>query len=163
MRCRRLGRIEFSKQCRLERIDQECFRESAIRSVALPAALKVVQAGAFYRCEYLKQILLNPGLETLGSQGGVGVFYYTALERVLIPQHVKELGRGTFGDCRRLQTVAFEGNSALERIGDHCFTGSQIEQILLPRGLRSIGTGAFADCPALRLACTEEGCGVALN
>ena len=60
-------------------------------------------------------------------------FAGTQVERVVIPEGVREIGEGAFEGCERLESVA------------------------LPRSLRRIEAGAFAKCPSLRAVALPPG------
>ena len=76
-----------------------------------------------------------------------------AIETVIIPNTVKELGEDVFAGCKKLKKVVF--SDAIIKIPDagrydglFAYCSSLIE-VILPRYLRYIGTGAFA-CSALK-------------
>ena len=52
----------------LETIEINCFRNSGLEKVVLPASIKCVESGAFCGCEQLKSVQLNEGLEKLGEK-----------------------------------------------------------------------------------------------
>lgn len=63
-------------------------------------------AGAFAKCKQLRRVLLNEGLEKLGSEEAVngssyrgGVFAESAVERVQMPSTLAEIPERTFDEC----------------------------------------------------------------
>ena len=50
----------------LESIDRFAFFESGLKSAELPASLKKISQGTFYKCKNLKAVKFSEGLEVLG-------------------------------------------------------------------------------------------------
>lgn len=68
--------------------------------------MKQVGACAFAKCEQLRRILLNEGLEKLGPEETVNgnryegnVFAESAVERVQMPSTLVEIPERTFDEC----------------------------------------------------------------
>ena len=64
----------------------------------LPASLRTIAQGAFYKCESLKTVKFNEGLEVLGTDeypddGGrwFGVFEESSIESVELPSTLKRI------------------------------------------------------------------------
>ena len=51
----------------------------------------------------------------------------------------------------------FQNDSALEEIGNGCFSNSGIEEFQAPPDLKKIGPNAFSDCKNLKRAVLNEG------
>lgn len=142
-RCRRLQKVAFSGGCRLEKMDQKCFRETGIAKIALLSAVTDVQACAFYRCEDLCSAELNEGLETLGaSAGGCGVDFVQQVQQStdvisLLPRQTM-LGKQLLWALRQLREVRVPGG--VERVRAAWFAESGVE----------VGAWAFAQCGRLR-------------
>ena len=105
----------------------------------------------------LRSVLLNEGLETLGSdeQGDSGVFEESGVREVRFPSTLVEIGCAAFRSCERLKSVLLP--DGLRRIGANAFWGSGLETVALPPGLRSVGSGAFVTCAKLCSAELNEG------
>lgn len=52
----------------LEKICLCAFTESALEAVILPSSVKSVSYGVFAKCESLRTVTLNEGLEKLGTR-----------------------------------------------------------------------------------------------
>ena len=63
-----------------------------------------------------------------------------ALEKVELPNSIRELGNQAFCDCN-IQSVNFP--EGLERIGWECFQGNDIKAVEIPASVREIEDGAF--------------------
>ena len=84
-------------------------------------------------------------------------FQHSEIEKVIVPNSVKTLGEGAFVGCERLCEVAFEPNSHLESIGDHCFSRCGLREVTVPRNVLAIGSHAFNNCLELSQFSFEPG------
>ena len=96
---------------------------------------------------------LPDGLEVVGDEW----FRDCAVEKVVVPSSVRELGKSAFAGCRRLREVVFERDSLLELVGDFCFSECGLREVVVPRSVRRIGEGAFCGCLDLASLRFEEG------
>ncbi|WP_373939495.1 leucine-rich repeat domain-containing protein, partial [Metamycoplasma hominis] len=72
-----------------------------IESISIPGSVKEIGKYAFSGCEYLKEVILNEGLEKIGAEA----FYKTNIKSITIPGSVKEIGEGAFFNCINLKEV----------------------------------------------------------
>ena len=81
----------------------------SVRTITFPATVGTIRQDAFCRAKSLLSVVLNDGLEVLGTdeQSHSGVFQYSGLKRVRFPQTLKRLGRRTFMGCMRLRAATF--------------------------------------------------------
>lgn len=71
------------------------------------------------------------------------------VKKAVIPLNVKEIGKTSFYQCRKLETVIFKCNN-LEKIGISAFSGcSRLESITLPDSLKVINEYTFENCKKL--------------
>jgi hypothetical protein len=68
-RCPKLSNINLPEG--LVAIDQDAFRETALKSVTLPKSLKVLGDGAFKECDELSEINIPDGLSVFGDFGSL--------------------------------------------------------------------------------------------
>lgn len=141
---------------------------TSLKSVRMSSGIEDIDTGAFYDCPALEYnvyenisylgnennpyialmmsndvmataCVINENTRLISSQA----FASNALTSVTIPQSVKYLCFGAFGDCYSLSSVTFEGEGLLS-IGDYAFTTcAGLLGINLPNGLQTIGDGAF--------------------
>ena len=116
---------------KLEKIGFGCFSYSGLEGVILPESAREVCAEAFYRCEYLRSVQLNEGLQKLGAKEVVNgrecegeVFLGSALESIRLPSTLKRIEYRTFSCCENLRSIDIP--SGVECIGEKCFTDSRI-------------------------------------
>ncbi len=80
---------------------------------------------------------------------GTGAFQSSAIEFVVIPKTVKEIGYHAFGNCFFMGTVTFAPDSTLETIGASAFANNHMSSLILPNSVTSIGSNAFEGCTIL--------------
>ena len=81
--------------------------------------IKHIEGYAFAFNNNLKEIILPPNLETIGSTA----FLASGIEKIVIPKSVKAIGEVAFMDCKNLSEVIFEGKPT---IGRNAFGGDHI-------------------------------------
>lgn len=75
--------------------------------------------------------------------------YCEALETILLPQKVTEIGASAFSECTNLSSITIP-NSVLS-IGFNCFFNCiSLQNIILPNSLNTISESAFSDCTQLQ-------------
>ena len=65
LRCKRLNRVIFAKDSKLEVIGKDCFSDSGISEFLAPQSLREIGNGVFSDCKSLGRVVLNEGLERL--------------------------------------------------------------------------------------------------
>ena len=127
-------------------IGKEAFKEYDMTKLYIPECVKVIEPYGFYNGVCVTEIILNEGLQTIGSYAFSGC---EALEFIDIPETVNVLAeRGIFSDCFRLKEVNLPAN--LMQIGEEAFENcAALEKIDLPTSLTAVESGAFCNCEAL--------------
>lgn len=107
-------------------ISRFAFSETNLGNIEFPSSLRTIAQGAFYKCENLRTVKFNAGLEVLGtdeySDDGkmfYGVFEESAVECVELPYTLKELEYSAFENCKNLKSINLPNE--LTRIGKRCF------------------------------------------
>ena len=111
---------------------------------------KVVAIGgsAFYSCENLEKIILNEGLERIGSD----FIGRTAITELTVPQTVTEMPRALYGADKLKKLVFEEGIKKIpDELSDSYYTSQypKIEEVSIPESVEEIGTRAFYNCEGL--------------
>ena len=147
----------------VKRIGSFCFANcSSLNSVTLPKNLKKIEKGVFgpsyfndsFRpeferyglggCKDLKEIVLPESISVIEE----AAFWGSGLQRIAIPQNVKEISRWAFYNCQSL--VSFKATEGVKVIQDGCFSDCiSLTSIDLPKTLTEIGSSAFHNCQSL--------------
>lgn len=114
-------------------------------SVAEAAAVKDIKKSffrsnvvSFDEFRYFTSVTKIPTMAFRGS----------ALQSIVLPDSVEEIGKGAFADCASLSSVTLP--AALTSIEDTAFSGcTSLASIDIPRGVTLIGYQAFGGCSAL--------------
>lgn len=143
-----------------EEVDQSKYENIVLPGKYNGKPIKEVSSYAFRYCETLKSVDLTlcKDLETIGDN----VFYNCMnLESVNLCglSKLKTLGDGVFGGhytekTEKLQTVSFNGCSALESIGQMCFAYQDTlcsVDLSECSSLKSIGRQMFDNCSSLQI------------
>ena len=125
--CRNLTRVEFEQSgsllkvigreafygCRclrtidlpngLEEIGLRVFRESGLESITMPSSVRTICQSAFCKCPNLKRVMLNEGLEVLGTdeyapdgRPWCGVFQESGVESIEMPSTLRRIEYNAF-------------------------------------------------------------------
>ncbi|MGL6125263.1 MAG: leucine-rich repeat domain-containing protein [Metamycoplasmataceae bacterium] len=140
------------------------FSNNAIlKSIEIPAKIKVIQHSSFYNTTSLERVTFEPGsqLKTLGWSSfrksniasitlpekveamGPYSFRDTKLVSFEVPDGVKILESDTFYQVRSLDTVTFGPNTKLIDIRNNVFFDSGITKIIIPDTVAHITNNAF--------------------
>lgn len=93
--------------------------QPGILDLSYLSRIKHIEGEAFAYNLNLKEIILPPNLETIGSTA----FLASGLEKIVIPKSVKAIGDVAFMDCKDLSEVIIEGRPS---IGLNTFGGDHI-------------------------------------
>lgn len=88
----------------------------ALSKVVFPNTLTTIERLGFYNCGALSEINLPNSLTTLGY----GAFLYAGINRVVLPEGLRTMDEYAFQSCKSLEQVSIP--STLERIGYCAFT-----------------------------------------
>ena len=93
------------------------------------------------------------GVTTIADEACIFAFN---MIRVIIPESVKQIGYGAFGECYNLADVVFEGNCQITEIPDYCFAWTDLRELTIPSSITQIGFGAFDSCIELYEVCFAD-------
>ena len=142
--CRNLRRVTFGSSSRLEKIGDNCFRDTGVEEVSIPNSVRELGTFCFQGCKSLRRVTF--GSSSVLEKIGVDCFRKSGVEEVSIPDSVRELCDDCFRQCKSLRVVTFGSSSSLERIGLGCFHSSGLVQFEIPVSVREICGGAFGQC-----------------
>lgn len=150
----------------VEEIGDAAFQETGLRTVTIPAKVKVIGASVFEACYDLEEVNIVSGsqLESIGDRA----FAYCQMPRIDLPATVKTIGKEAFYYCSKLTGVDLK--DGIQTIGKRAFANcvSLSGHIYLPESITSFGgittfegvTGINsvqinADCSVQFAGCTQ--------
>ena len=117
-----------------------------VTSVRFHPSVIEVENEAFEKCNNLKGVILNEGLQKIGLWS---FCYCTSLSSITIPSTVIEIGHHSFWSCNNLREVVL--NNGLQKIGAVAFWYcTSLSSIKLPSTVTEVGSDAFYSCSSLR-------------
>ena len=123
-----------------------------ITSITVPACIKEIESGAFYRCGNLAEVIFENGVEIIGSDSDSvkGVFEgCTSLKSVKLPESLRFIGCYTFKDCAELCEIDLP--DGLERICGQTFSScKKLTTVTIPKTVTYIGSKAFEGCELIK-------------
>lgn len=152
----------------LTTIHEYAFSESGITSFTMPDSVTTVYGSICERCPNLERVVIGNGVKELGTCAGWQDFYYcpnlrevdlgssvevvgnacfgnTALTSVDLPESVRQLNYGAFGNNYDLVEVT--GGEGLEWIGEWAFCQSGLASFPFGNNLTFVSGGAFDGSP----------------
>ena len=93
----------------------------------------------------------TPNADGTGASGGM--FYKSAVEKVVLPEGLKEIPVAAFNQATKLKEVNIP--SSVTSIGINAFAGSALTNLTIPATVETIGYGAFRDMLSLTTATIE--------
>lgn len=122
---RRLEKILFTKNCKVEWIGKDAFSECVLLpGILLPPKVTVIGDRAFWRCKELKKIRFPEGLKRIGKEA----FYFCGLESLELPESLEILDEKAFFKCTQLTEVRLPTH--IRRIEKWVFHGCSRLQVL---------------------------------
>lgn len=122
-----------------------------VRTIIFPTMVRTVRNELFYNVKTLRSVILNEGLDTLGTDeyrpdGDLykGVFEESGISRIRFPSTLKRIEYGVFKTCARLKSVQLP--DGLEYIGKVSFSETCLTSIVLPNSVKKVCVQAFCHC-----------------
>ena len=104
--------------------------------VVMPDSITSTVYNTFAYCRKLKAAILSTNLERIDY----GMFTYTDVESIIVPEGVTEIDRDAF---RKSSIKNVSLPSTLTTIGMYAFSETSIESVVIPENVTSIGWAAF--------------------
>ena len=130
-------------------VEEDAFRSSSIKEIALPSYLVAIEANAFRDCNLLSEISFGnaPSLSSIGVSAFENC---TSLTKIAIPGGVETIVNSSFKNCKSLTEVIFGEDSVLNKIEAYAFFNCQaLKAFTLNSDVTEIAEFAFAQCYAL--------------
>jgi hypothetical protein len=145
-----LESIIFESGSRQTRIDESCFKDCSLKSICIPRNAEIIGKSCFYVSK-LESITFEK--ESCLTRIDESCFNGCSLKSICIPRNVEIFGKSCFASDWRnrnaLESITFESESHLVRIGDSCFSHCSLKSICIPRNVELICGSSFQSCPSL--------------
>ena len=128
----------------LTEIGPASFCYAAIRSIEIPASVRVIRGQSFALCERLASVVLPEGLEQLE---GSTFLNCTSLTSIHLPASLKSIGFSDFSGTG-LKEISFPQGLRIIPMAV-CSGCPNLTKVDIPESVREIQNGAFANCPRL--------------
>lgn len=126
-------------------IAANAFEFGLLSKLVLPGSVVTIGCQAFHDCNYLKEIVAEPGLRYIETEA---FLRDVLLSKVQLPDTVKEIGDTAFGGCKSL--VNFDAPTHLAKIGKSAFKDcNSLESVTIPKSVSIIGDSCFDNCNQL--------------
>ena len=130
----------------LTEIGTYAFYETSVKSIVIPADVKVAGNGSFANCKALDNVtFLNKTLS-----GGSSMFSgCTSLKEIVLPENMETIESSMFGGCISLEKVTFPKN--VKKLGDSAFYDcTALTEITIPDTVTEIWNSVFSGCTGLK-------------
>lgn len=109
------------------------------------APVTEIADSAFSECYFLEKLIIPDSVKIIGRQAFSAC---SALETIKLPSEIKEMRAGTFDSCSALKSVIFP-NGLTELPEAAFYECSSLTAVTLPEGLEILGSESFFGCSAL--------------
>lgn len=113
--------------------------------LVIPGTLKTIPDGAFQSAIYLKEVVINSGVEKIDDHA---FKHLVSLEKITIADSVRQIGWNTFTDCINLTNIKLPNN--LTVLDAYTFYGCiSLKKIIIPSSVIEIGMNVCECCDEL--------------
>ncbi len=122
-------------------------RVAGVKIVNIPASITCIGEFAFSGCESLTHVNIEPNskLKTIGFDA---FRECTALEKINLPEGLKEIDEDAFANCTSLTSISIPSN--VNTIGQFAFGNcTSLREIFLPNQIGEIANWTFYGCSSL--------------
>lgn len=109
-------------------------------TIIFPKMVRIVNNELFYEIKTLRSVILNEGLEVLGTDeyqadGDLhkGVFEKSGLTKIWLPSTLKRIEYSVFKTCTNLRSIRLPGG--LEYVGKVAFSETGLRGVEFPRSV----------------------------
>ncbi len=126
-------------------------------SITIPASVTNIEEGAFYRCESLKEIVVDSDNKVYDSRDNCNAVIETETNtlvvgcyKTVIPSSVTSIGDGAFRGMG-MRFTSIEIPDSVTSIGNYAFAICfYLNSVTIPDSVTSIGKNAFYNCQSLK-------------
>lgn len=110
-------------------------------SFVIPNGYKTIEPFTFFRCYWLKEIIIPEGVIEIGADA----FWGANITSLVIPNSVKTIGSNAFQRCSHLTSLTI--GSSVKEICDSAFSYcEELTSVTFPNSVTTIGEGSFWKC-----------------
>lgn len=125
--CSNLEEIVLTEPDALKSIGDYAFGNCvSLTAFDIPEEVNSIGAGAFYRCEKIKEITIPDSITEIGKDTFA---YCSNLTEIVIPKNVETIGANAFQNCDKLKTVYLYNDKI--NIHKSAFTFAPVETLVL--------------------------------
>lgn len=129
--CTDLAEVELNQG--LEKLNYDVFASTkSLKSIVIPGTVKNLPGGNSFANSGLTTLVLEEGIETIKDDFN----HCTALDRVILPSTLKEIGLSAFEGCTSLKYIDIP--SSVRNIDGLAFAETGITELVLPEGLLTL-------------------------
>lgn len=123
------------------------YGKTDIETVTLNGEVKFDSTGQFQGCSNLSNITIDNGVTNIPAN----CFYNCAIENVILPDSVLELGQNSFSGCTSLKNITLSKN--IKKIPNSCFSGCGFEAFTISDDLEieELENVVFQGCSNLKM------------
>ena len=135
-------------------IGKEAFRETCLRSFAVPSKVTVIREYTFFACRLLRELYLPSDLKRFDMCAFSGCKALTTT--ITVPPTMCKIPSGAFSDCKSIKNIVIP--PAVKEIGHGAFKGCDaLKKIVIPDGVTKIDGSVFSDCKGLKTVVLPRG------
>lgn len=127
------------------KIEKSAFEFSSLEKIILSDNLQVIEANAFYQCQYLEEIEIPNHIKEIDINTFCSC---SALKRVKLSEGITKICDGAFCLCENLHDIKIP--TSVKYIGDSAFTCTGIKSVILSENVEHIDNFVFGDCKNLQ-------------
>ena len=119
----------------------------------IPDNVIAIENKAFANCKFLKSVIISENVNRID----VAFYYCKSLQKVQLPNTIKDIGNWTFVGCENLKKINIP--KSVEHIGEYAFCQCySLENIVLPENVSFIGEDAFYRCSQKTITVLNKNC-----
>ncbi|MCR5480903.1 MAG: leucine-rich repeat domain-containing protein, partial [Ruminococcus sp.] len=156
---------DFKIPSTVTHIRKNSFTSSKIRTVYIPASVRIIEREAFNNCKQLENIFVDPMNQFFSDYSGV--LYSSKNERTLVrcpegktsvvlSEHTRTIDKCAFYSCKKIRELTIP-NKAVTIKDFAFFQCSSLKKIHIPSAVNFMGYGSFNDTPWLNNLAKQNG------
>lgn len=155
---------DFKIPSTVTHIRKNSFTSSKIRTVYIPASVRIIEREAFNNCQQLENIFVDPMNQFFSDYSGV---LYSKNDRTLVrcpegktnvalSEHTRTIDKCAFDSCKEIKALTIPNKTVT--ISDFAFINcTLLKEIHIPSSVIFMGYGSFNDTPWLNNLAKQNG------